>query len=286
MRDGRGASGDTGAGRAIGASVGTPVSRRVALVTGSGRGIGLAIAETLCREGLPVMLVDADRERLQSAVKSLRDDGHESAGVVGDVTRPRDVDRMLARTTATLGPVEVLVNNVGVFIPEPNRAEDVDLASWRRIIDVNLNGTFLMSQRVARSMIERGSGGAIVNIASIYGMRAMDWRLYGTGRRPQRYDDASYAVSKAAVIQLTRSLSVSWAGFGIRVNSVSPGPIETESGRAGLSPASFRKIVSRVPMGRWGQPMEIAQAVAFLVSDQAGYITGANLVVDGGWVCW
>jgi len=262
------------------------MNRRVALVTGAGRGIGLAIAETLCGEGMAVALADVDLPRVKSAADRLAAKGHEVLAAAGDVMKPADVERVVARTSEGLGPIDVLVNNVGVFIPEPNRAEDVDFPAWRRVIDVNVNGTFLMSQRVGRSMIERGSGGSILNIASIYGMRVMDWRLYNLGRRPPRYDDASYHVSKAAIIQLTKTLAVSWAPFGIRVNSVSPGVIDTESNREVVPLPVFRKISRRVPLGRWGQPAEIADAVAFLVSDRASYVTGANLVVDGGWVCW
>lgn len=269
-----------------GGSAGAPATDRVALVTGAGRGIGLAIAQALTADGLAVALMDLDEGLLERATSGLASDGRRAVAVVGDVTRERDVDRFVRTAESELGPVDVLVNNVGVFIPEPNRAEDVDVTAWRRVIEVNVTGTFLMSQRVGRSMIERRAGGAMVNIGSIYGMRAMDWRLYGAGRDVPRYDDASYAVSKAAVIQLTRTLAVSWAGFGIRVNSVSPGPIDTESNREVLERRVYRKVSGRDPMGRWGQPSEIADAVAFLVSDRASYITGANLVVDGGWVCW
>lgn len=263
-----------------------PSPNRVAMVTGAGRGIGLAIAQALTADGLAVAMMDLDEALVEGVTRGLQSEGGRAVGIVGDVTKERDVDRFLRAAERELGPVDVLVNNVGVFIPEPNRAEDVDISAWRRIIEVNVNGTFLISQRVGRSMIERRAGGAMVNIGSIYGMRAMDWRLYGAGRDIPRYDDASYAVSKAAVIQLTRTLAVSWAGFGIRVNSVSPGPIDTESNREVLDRRVYRKVSSRDPMGRWGQPTEIADAVAFLVSDRASYITGANLVVDGGWVCW
>ena len=192
----------------------------------------------------------------------------------------------MVRAERALGPVDVLVNNVGVFIPEPNRAEDVDVTAWRRVIEVNVTGTFLMARRVGQSMIERKSGGAVVNIASIYGMRAMDWRLYGVGQDIPRYDDSAYAVSKGAVLQLTRSLATSWAGFGIRVNAVSPGPVDTESNQEVFDRRAYGKVSGRDPMGRWADPSEIADAVAFLVSDRASYVTGANLVVDGGWTCW
>lgn len=255
---------------------------RVALVTGGGRGIGRTIAGALCRDWLEVVILDADAARASSAALELAANGWKASDVSGDITNPGDVARAHKMAERAFGPVDVLVNNVGVFVPEPNVAESVDVDAWRRVIDVNINGTFLMSREIGRSMIDRQSGGVIVNVASVYGMRALDWRLYGLGR----YDDAAYHVSKAAVLQLTRSLATSWAGFGIRVNSVSPGVVDTESNREVLPASVFRRVKARVPMQRWGQPSEIAEVVRFLVSEGASYITGANVVVDGGWVCW
>jgi NAD(P)-dependent dehydrogenase (short-subunit alcohol dehydrogenase family) len=259
-----------------------PSKRRVALVTGGGRGIGTAIAGALCHDPFDVVILDADAGRARSAALELTAGGGNASDVSGDITNPKDVARARRAAERAFGPVDVLINNVGVFVPEPNVAESVDVDAWRRVIDVNVNGTFLMSREIGRSMIERQSGGVIVNIASIYGMRALDWRLYGLGR----YDDAAYHVSKAAVIQLTRSFATSWAEFGIRVNTVSPGVVDTESNREVLPESVFRRVKARVPMRRWGQPSEIAEVVRFLVSDGASYITGANVVVDGGWVCW
>jgi len=258
----------------------------VVLVTGAGRGIGNAIAWKLATDGFSVGLMDLDPALIDTAASDLQSAGHRAVGVGGDVTKPKDADRSVRAVERALGPVRALVNNVGIWITEPNVAETVDLAQWRRVIDVNVNGTFTMAQRVGKAMIERESGGAIVNIASIYGMRVMDWRLYAVGRDIPRYDDAPYATSKAAVIQLTRSLATSWAEFGIRVNSVSPGVVDTQSNAEVLDRRTYRKIGGRVPMGRWATPPEIADAVAYLVSEDASYVTGANLVVDGGWTCW
>jgi len=260
--------------------------RSTALVTGGGRGIGLAIAETLGREGVSVAVIDRDREAVQEAGLQLRERGLAAKTYVGDITRGSDIDRVVRRAEAALGPIDVLVNNVGTWMPGPSVAETLDPRDWRRVIDVNLHGTFLVTQAVGREMIKRRRGGSVVSIASIYGMRVMDWKLYGSNRQAPRWDDIAYNVSKAAIIQLTKTLAVSWAEFGIRVNCVSPGPIETEGGTEGLSAAATRRISQRVPLRRFGNASEVADVVAFLVSDRASYVTGANVLVDGGWVCW
>jgi NAD(P)-dependent dehydrogenase (short-subunit alcohol dehydrogenase family) len=142
-----------------------------------------------------------------------------------------------------------------------------------------------MAQRVGRTMIERG-GGVIVNVASIYGERALDWRLYGHGIEAPRQDDAAYHVSKAAVIQLTRVLATSWAPFGVRVCGISPGPITTEYVQETNDEQALAQIAGRIPLQRLGSPSEIAACVGFLCSDDASFMTGTNLVVDGGWTCW
>jgi NAD(P)-dependent dehydrogenase (short-subunit alcohol dehydrogenase family) len=255
-------------------------------VTGGGRGIGLAIAESLGRAGMSVAVIDRDREAAQQAGSQLRERGFTAEAYVGNITRGTDINRVLQRAEAALGPIDVLVNNVGTWMPGPSVAEALDPRDWRRVIDVNLHGTFLVTQAVGREMISRKRGGSVVSIASIYGMRVMDWRLYGSTQQAPRWDDVAYSVSKAAIIQLTKTLAVSWAEFGIRVNCVSPGPIDTEGGTEGLSAAATKRIAHRVPLRRFGEASEVANVVAFLVSDQASYVTGANVLVDGGWVCW
>lgn len=251
---------------------------RVSVVTGGGRGIGRAVAERFASAGDAVAVLDADAERAASAPGTLR--------LPVDVSDERAVAEALEEVEAQLGPVDVLVNNVGITSPEIVPIEELSLSAWRRVIDVNVTGTFLITKAVGRSMIARGARGAIVSIASIYGSRAMDWRLYEATPEPSRQDEAAYHVSKAAVIQLTRVLATSWAPFGIRVTCISPGPVDTEFVRETIADAETAMISERVPMARFARPEEIAACVLFLASDEASYVTGANVVADGGWTCW
>ena len=251
----------------------------VALVTGAGRGIGRAVAITLSQR-CEVALLDADVPRVAETAAAIG-----GLPVGADIANANEVDLAVAQVERTLGPIDVLVNNVGIVSPEGSRAESVDAGVFRRVIDVNVIGTFLVAQRVGRGMIGRGNG-VIVNVASIYAERAMDWRLYGAGADPPRQDDAAYHVSKAAVVQLTRVLATSWAPFGVRVVSVSPGPVDTEFVRETIDDTSLDKIGARVPMGRLATVDDIARVIGFVTSNDAAYVTGANIVVDGGWTCW
>jgi NAD(P)-dependent dehydrogenase (short-subunit alcohol dehydrogenase family) len=135
-------------------------------------------------------------------------------------------------------------------------------------------------------MIDRGHGGVIVNVGSIYARRAMDWRLYDDSSPPRRQDDAAYHVTKAGIVQLTRVLASSWAPFSIRVCCVSPGPVDTEFVQETLGPQETALISGRIPAGRFARPDEIAACIEFVASPAASYVTGADLLVDGGWTCW
>jgi len=251
---------------------------RVTVVTGGGRGIGHTVAERFVSAGDTVAVFDSDPERALAAPGSLR--------LNVDVSDERSVSDAMAQVEATLGPVDVLVNNVGITSPEPVPLEQLSLAAWRRVVDVNLTGTFLMTRSVGSSMIAHGRAGVIVNVASIYGSRAMDWRLYDSAPAPGRQDEAAYHVTKAAIIQLTQVLATSWAPFGIRVCAVSPGPVDTEIVREEIGEVEIARIATRVPVGRFARPAEIAACIAFLASDDASYVTGATLLADGGWTCW
>jgi len=245
---------------------------RVAVVTGAGRGIGFGIAQAFCREGAQVIIGELDVDRGRDAEKRLTAQGHRARALVLDVTQAESCAALTDRVTADHGRIDVLVNNAGVFTL--HKSEEMPEADWRRQIDVMLTGVFLMTQAVARGMIARGQG-SIVNIASIGGM----------GGWPMR---AAYNSAKAGVIALTEVLATEWAHYNIRVNAVSPGVVRTEmmnvAIREGL--ASAEQYARRTPMGRVAEVDEIADAVAFLASDRASYVTGVNLRVDGGWVPW
>jgi 3-oxoacyl-[acyl-carrier protein] reductase len=250
----------------------TLLEGRVAVVTGAGRGIGLGIAEAFGREGAHVIIGELDPERGRGAAARLTDQGYRARAIPLDVTQAGSCAGLVERVTADLGHIDILVNNAGVFIL--HKSEEMPEADWRRQIDVMLTGVFLMTQAVARGMIARRRG-SIVNIASIGGM----------GGWPMR---AAYNSAKAGVIALTEVLATEWAHHEIRVNAVSPGVVRTEMMNAVIREgvASLERYAQRTPMGRVAEIDEIADAVMFLASDRASYITGVNLRVDGGWVPW
>lgn len=249
-----------------------PLEDSVAVVTGAGRGIGLAIAEAFGREGAHVIIGELDAERGREAAARLTAHGYRAQAVPLDVTQAASCAALVERVSAEHGHIDILVNNAGLFIL--HRSETMPEAAWRQQVDVLLTGVFLMTQAAARGMIARRRG-SIVNIASIGGM----------GGWPMR---AAYNAAKAGVIALTEVLATEWAHYGLRVNAVSPGVVRTEMMQVAIRDgvASAEQYARRTPMGRVAEADEIADAVVFLASDRASYITGVNLRVDGGWVPW
>ena len=239
---------------------------RVAVVTGAAQGIGAACAERLASDGATVALWDVDEARGAALAASLRQRGHCAEFMRCDVSNADDVHGALAATQQRCGVVDALVNNAGIF----KAADFLDIteADWDAVLDVNLKGAFLVGQAVARAMT---AGGAIVNLSSVNGVLAIP-------------SIASYNASKGGINQLTRAMALALADRGIRVNAVAPGTIATVLAKNAVlgSDDARARIMSRTPMRRLGEPGEVADVVAFLLSSAAGYMTGEIVVVDGG----
>ena len=250
------------------AAVNFHLEDRIAVVTGGAQGIGAACVERFTRDGAAVALWDVDDALGHAVVQRLADSGARVTYCHCDVSRRADVEAALAATEDALGPVDALVNNAGIF----RAADFLDIAEsdWDAVIDVNLKGAFLVGQAVGRAMSRRGSG-AIVNMSSVNAVTAIP-------------SIASYNASKGGINQLTRVMALALADHGIRVNAVAPGTIATELARAAVldSDEARRRIMSRTPLKRLGEPAEIAEVCAFLLSDAASYMTGSIVYVDGG----
>lgn len=246
---------------------------RVAFITGGGTGIGRQIALTLAGAGASVILAGRDASHLADAVDAIRALGCAADALPLDIADSADVEAAAQQAIRMHGQVDILVNNAGQFGNSP--AEDMSDEDWRRVIDVNISGTYWCCRSFGRHMLARGSG-AIVNVASISG-------LVVNTPQPQ----IAYNVSKAGIVMLTKSLAAEWAARGVRVNAVSPGYIATTGTVGGAeTPGWGERWRSLTPMGRMGSLEEIARAVQYLASDDAGYTTGSNLVVDGGYTLW
>jgi NAD(P)-dependent dehydrogenase (short-subunit alcohol dehydrogenase family) len=246
---------------------------RVAVVTGAGRGIGLAIADTFGREGARVIIGELVTERGEQAARELRAKGYHVQAIPLDVTQPASCAALAQQVMAEHGQIDVLVNNAGLFYL--HKSEEMPEDHWRSQIDVMLSGVFFITQSVARAAMIPQRRGSVVSIASIGGM----------GGWPMR---SAYNAAKAGVIALNEVLATEWAQYGIRLNCVSPGVTRTEmmDVAIGQGLADVEKYSQRTPLGRVAEAREIAAAVLFLVSDKSSYITGENLRVDGGWVPW
>jgi NAD(P)-dependent dehydrogenase (short-subunit alcohol dehydrogenase family) len=245
---------------------------RVAVVTGGARGLGLSMARALARHGVYVGLVDL-LDDVHASAKALADElGVESVGTTADVTSADDVAAAFAHVAETLGSPRLLVNAAGITVWEDSL--DVTAESWRRVIDINLTGTFLCCQALGRACRDGGHGGAIVNVSSMSG------RVVNV---PQH--QTSYNASKAAVDQLTKSLAVEWAELGVRVNAVAPGYFLSDMTRqfTESNPELAERWRGMIPAGRMGEPSDLDGLVAFLCSDASSYIVGQSIVIDGAY---
>jgi len=239
--------------------------QKVALVTGAARGIGLAVAKKFLAEGWRVALLDIQGPLLQDAVASLHQPDRTLA-LTCDVSDAKGISAAMDTLVARFGRLDALVNNAGVAVFKP--LLEIEDAEWSRVFDVNLSGPFICTRAAAPLMREQG-GGAIVNITSISGLRASTLRT-------------AYGTSKAALAHLTKQLAVELASLGIRVNAVAPGPVETAMAKAVHSPEIRADYHDSIPLNRYGLEQELAEAIFFLCSDRASYITGQELAVDGG----
>ena len=258
------------------------LAERMAVVTGAGSGLGRAIALLLAARGAPVAVVDLDAASAAETAKLITSAGGRAEAFQADTRVAADIDRTVSGAVSALGPLEIMVNNAGVLDGYFD-ADEMSEALWRRVIDIDLTGIFLGCKRALREMLPRGRG-RIVNMSSVAG-------LNGNG------GGAAYVAAKHGVIGLTRQMAVTYAARGITVNAVCPGAIPTGlrqhsqailgddvpdmSGR-GIA-VSDEQVRAVVPAGRRGTLEDVAAAVGYLVSDEAGYVTGLAMTVDGGW---
>ncbi len=242
------------------------LSNKVAIVTGSGRGIGRAIALKLAEVGATIVITDiGEAATVNSVAEEVRAMNRESLAILADISLSSDVDRMVAETVATYGRVDILVNNAGITRDQlVLRMSDED---WDKVLNVNLKSVFLCTRAVLRHMIKQ-RWGRIISIASIVGI---------TGNAGQ----ANYAASKAGIIGFTRTIAKEVASRGITTNAIAPGFIETQMTQR-LEEKQRQELAGRIPLGYLGTPRDVAEAVAFLASEEARYITGQVLNVDGG----
>lgn len=239
------------------------------LVTGGASGIGRCVCLAFAREGAKVGVVDVDLYGAGQTLTGIRAAGKEATIFECDVSDPASVETMVDRAVSELGWIDIVVNCAGVR--EICSFLDLPFEEWKRVIDINLTGTFLCAQRVAQKMVKRGKGGIIVNIASVQGLMGAPLR-------------AAYCASKHGVVGLTKQMALDLSSENIRVNAVAPATVETPLSAARLADQEVAlRMKKAFPMGRWGQPEDVVNMILFLCSDEASFLTGAVYLVDGGY---
>jgi gluconate 5-dehydrogenase len=245
-------------------------------ITGGSRGLGRAMAIAIAEAGADVILVGRTAESLESTAGEIRAASRQAQIITADIGDPAECERACQTALAKHGPIDILINNVGgrrINIP----TEDLPLAEWQKILDLNLTSTFLCTNLIGKAMIERGKGGRVINVSSISGMVANR----GIGGR-------SYETSKAAVIQFTRATASDWAPHGITVNAICPGGFMTDPNIrwSKENPEVIATFKAMIPAGDFGQPEDLGPLAVYLACDASRYMTGAALVIDGGYTLW
>jgi len=249
------------------------LDNKVAVVTGGAQGIGLAITTALAQAGAQLVIADLNPATGEASAAELRKNGHKAEFKPLDVTHSTQAEALAQQLQSQYGRVDILVNNAGIARNTP--ALEVSDNEWLLVFNINVNGVFWCSRAFGRVMARQRSG-SIINIASMSGIIV---------NKPQ--PQAAYNASKAAVAHLTKSLAAEWAEYGVRVNAISPGYIATEMTRRGLETPAWRENwLGLTPMGRLGEPSEVANCALFLASDASSFMTGSDVVVDGGYTVW
>lgn len=264
------------------------LDHQVALVTGGAGFLGEQFCHALAEAGARVVVADIADEGAQAVAQDLKGQNGDALAVHLDVTDPASVQEAVNVAVKQYGTLDILVNSAAMdpkFDPQHadqhrTSFEEYPLPDWKEALDVNLTGMFLTCQAAARVMKQKGRG-SIINICSMYGLVGPDQRIYESLGDPKRYKPVYYTVSKAGVLGLTRYIATYYAGTEVRCNALTPGGIENQHQPAFEEAYSYRAV-----MGRMGQPHELKGAIVFLASEASSYMTGANLIVDGGWTAW
>ena len=267
------------------------LSSRTAVVTGGAGLLGSEFCISLAQAGARVVVVDRNSSSGAELAESIRKQGLEALSIETDITNPESIQKMVATTLNTFGRLDILVNSAALdpkFDPQHHTQEtygsgafeDFPLEAWNQAVDVNLTGAFLCCQAASKPMLEQG-GGVMINVSSIYGVVAPDQRVYQRPSQPPQFKPVYYSVTKAGILGLTRYLAAYFAGKNIRVNALTPGGVFN-----GHDDDFIQAYSARAVMGRMAKKDEMNGALLFLASDASAYMTGANLVVDGGWTTW